>query len=307
MRGCAPVAAVVLTYNEQDNLPACLASLRGLECELFVVDSGSTDRTVAIAEAAGAVVLPHPFENYAAQRNWAQAHVPTAAEWVLHLDADERLTPELSSEINQVLARAPIEADGFLLRKRTIFLGKWIKHGGHYPAYHLRLFRKRLGSCEDRLYDQHFIVRGRVERLQHDYIDVLTSDLTTWSMRHSRWAQLEAEEIVHGHGRANGADRVQPRFFGTPIERRRWLRDRLYGRAPLFSRVILYWFYRYVVRRGFLDGTEGLIFHFLQGWWYRWLIDSKLYEARKRQRWLAVAAAEPSTRMPDLTSEAPTR
>ncbi|MBV9597394.1 MAG: glycosyltransferase family 2 protein [Chloroflexi bacterium] len=307
MRSSAPLAAVVLTYNEQDNLPACLASLRGLDCELFVVDSGSTDGTLALAEAAGATVLHHAFDNYAAQRNWAQAHLPADAEWVLHLDADERLTAELVSEINQVLAGAPVEADGFLLRKRTIFLGRWMKHGGHYPAYHLRLFRRRLGSCEDRLYDQHFIVRGRVARLRHDYIDVLTSDLTTWSMRHSRWAELEAQEITRHEVVAGTPDRVHPKLFGTPIERRRWLRDRMYGRAPLFGRVLLYWFYRYVLRLGFLDGTEGLIFHFLQGWWYRWLIDSKLYEVRKRQRWPVVSAAEPSTRIPDRTSEAPTR
>jgi hypothetical protein len=175
-----------------------------------------------------------------------------------------------------------VETNGFLLRKRTVFLGRWMKHGGHYPAYHLRLFRKDLGGCEDRLYDQHFVVEGRVARLRHDYIDVLTSDLTTWSMRHSRWAELEAQEITRSSSQSGGRQRVQPRLFGTPIERRRWLRDRMYGRAPLFARVLLYWFYRYVLRLGFLDGTEGLIFHFLQGWWYRWLIDSKLYEARKR-------------------------
>jgi glycosyltransferase involved in cell wall biosynthesis len=285
-----PVATIVLTYNEEGNLPACLASLRGLDCELFVVDSGSTDRTVAIAAASGATVLRHPFDNYAAQRNWAQSHLPTQAEWVLHLDADERLTPQLVTEINQVLARPAIEADGFLLRKRTVFLGRWIKHGGHYPAFHLRLFRRRMGRCENRLYDQHFLVSGRVDQLQHDYVDVLTSDLTTWSMRHSRWAELEAQEITRADASSAEAERVQPRLFGTPVERRRWLRDRMYGHAPLFGRAVLYWFYRYVLRLGFLDGTEGLIFHFLQGWWYRWLIDSKLYEARKRQRWAAALA-----------------
>jgi glycosyltransferase involved in cell wall biosynthesis len=301
------LATVVLTYNEQDNLPACLESVRGLKSELFVVDSGSTDRTVAIAKAHDATVLEHGFDNYAAQRNWALGQLPNEVAWVLNLDADERLTPELVSEINQLLAQPSVAADGYLLRKRTIFLGRWIKHGGHYPSYHLRLFRKHLGSCEDRLYDQHFIVRGRVDRLQHDYIDVLTSDLTTWSVRHSRWAELEAQEIVRAHAEATQSDRVQPRLFGTPIEQRRWLRDRMYGHAPLFGRAVLYWLYRYVLRLGFLDGTEGLIFHFLQGWWYRWLIDSKLYEMHKRQRALALDPAEPTMRIPDFTSEAPTR
>ena len=301
------LATVVLTYNEQDNLPACLDSLCGLDCQLFVVDSGSTDRTLAIAQAYGATVVQHHFDNYAAQRNWALAQVPDQLEWVLNLDADERLTPELVSEINFLLSQPSIAADGYLLCKRTIFLGRWIKHGGHYPSYHLRLFRKHLGNCEDRLYDQHFIVRGRVDKLQHDYIDVLTSDLTTWSMRHSRWAELEAQEILRAHATAAQTERVQPRLFGTPIEQRRWLRDRMYGHAPLFGRAVLYWLYRYVLRLGFLDGTEGLIFHFLQGWWYRWLIDSKLYETQKRQRALALDSAEPTMRMPDFTSEAPTR
>jgi glycosyltransferase involved in cell wall biosynthesis len=272
------LAVIILTHNEAANLPACLASLNGLDCELFVVDSGSTDRTVAIAESAGAVVVSHPFENYAAQRNWAQQHLPIRTEWVLHLDADERLTHELVLEINDVFACALRETDGFLLRKRTVFMGRWIKHGGHYPSYHLRLFRNERGSCEDRLYDQHFLVRGKVERLRNDYIDVLTPDLTRWTQRHSRWAELEAEEIM---SQRQPILRVRPLFWGTPIERRRWLRDDLYARSPLFIRAFLYWFYRYFVRLGFLDGTEGLIFHFLQGCWYRCLVDAKIYERRK--------------------------
>lgn len=273
----APVSVVILAYNEEANLPACLASLEGLDCELFVVDSGSTDRTMEIARAAGATVREHPFVNYGAQRNWAQANLPIASDWVLHLDADERLTAELVEEINHVL-QEPLQVDGFVLRKRTVFMGRWIKHGGHYPAYHLRLFRKDRGSCEDRLYDQHFLVQGEVRPLTNDYIDVLTSDMSTWTLRHTCWAELEAREIM---GRASTQGRVRAAFWGNPIERRRWLRQGLFLRFPLFVRPFLYWFYRYFLRLGFLDGTEGLIFHFLQGCWYRFLIDVKIYELRR--------------------------
>lgn len=269
------LSAIILTYNEEANLPACLESLRGLGCEVFVVDSGSTDRTVEIATAAGAYVVEHPFENYAAQRNWAQQNLPIRSEWVLHLDADERLTPELVGEINQVLQEPPYEIDGFLLCRRTIFMGRWIKYGGHYPSYQLRLFRRGRGFCEDRLYDQHFLLNGRVRRLKHDYLNVLTSDLSTWTLRHIRWAELEAQEIMANH---SGGHCVHPALFGNPIERRRWLRESLYARLPLFARAFFYWFYRYVIRLGFLDGKEGLIFHFLQGFWYRFLVDAKLYE-----------------------------
>ena len=283
------LSAIILTHNEEANLPACLASLDGLKCEVFVVDSGSTDRTREIAKAAGAQVVEHPFAHYGAQRNWAQENLPLRSDWLLHLDADERLTPHLVKEINHVVAAPPLDVDGFLLRKRTLFMGRWIRHGGHYPSYHLRLLRRDRGFCEDRLYDQHFIVKGRVGGLHHDYLDVVASDLSTWASRHIRWAELEATEMLSGN---RGANRVEPRVFGTPIERRRWLRERVFWRSPLFARALSYWIYRYVFRLGFLDGVEGLIFHFLQGCWYRFLVDAQIYEARRNSRSRTVASQE---------------
>jgi glycosyltransferase involved in cell wall biosynthesis len=166
LTGVAPVAAVVLTHNEEKNLPDCLASLAGWVQELFVVDSGSTDRTVAIAREAGATVRHHPFEHYGAQRNWAIDNLPVSAPWTLHVDADERITPELRTSITAALARTslpPYNVNGFLVSRRTMFMGRWIRHGGHYPAWHLRLMRTRAGRCEDRLYDQHFYVSGTVK------------------------------------------------------------------------------------------------------------------------------------------------
>jgi glycosyltransferase involved in cell wall biosynthesis len=287
----AQVSVIILTFNEEANLPACLASLRGLDCELFVVDSGSTDATLRLARGAGARVFSHPFDTYAAQRNWAQRNLPLGCDWVLHLDADERLTPELVDEINRVLGGRPSVA-GFVLRKRTLFMGRWIKHGGHYPAYHLRLFRVDSGSCEERLYDQHFLVEGEVATLKGDYIDVLTADITTWTVRHARWAELEAREnMIQGRG----AGQVRAAFWGSPIERRRWLRQKLFYRLPLFVRPFAYWFYRYVLRLGFLDGPEGLIFHFLQGCWYRFLVDTKVFEAHNNAR--AVRGVSGQTRL----------
>jgi glycosyltransferase involved in cell wall biosynthesis len=281
--GQAAVSVVILSYNEEANLPDCLASLRGLNCSLYVVDSGSTDRTRDIARAAGAQVVEHPFEHYAAQRNWAQLNLPLDTDWVLHLDADERLTPELVAEINSVLAAPSADIEGFLLRKRTLFMGRWIRHGGHYPSYHLRLFRRTAGRCEDRLYDQHFRVDGRVTKLNNDYLDVLTSDLNVWTARHLRWAELEARQMLAGTSGSAGQDRIAGALSGTPIQQRRWLRDSLYGRAPLFLRPFAYWFYRYFLRLGLLDGREGLIFHFLQGLWFRLVIDAKLWELRRNR------------------------
>ena len=284
------LSVIILSHNEEANLPACLDSLKGLDCEVFVVDSGSSDRTVEIAKAAGTTVVQHPFEHYAAQRNWAQEHLPARGDWVLHLDADERLTAELVMEIKQTLQQSSDDLDGFLLRKRTVFMGRWIKHGGHYPSYHLRLFRRGKGYCENRLYDQHFMVSGGVGRLKHDYLDVITSDLRTWTLRHTRWAGLEALEMMADD---SATHRVRPAFSGNPIERRRWMRERLFARTPLFVRAFLYWFYRYVVRLGFLDGRQGLVFHFLQGCWYRFLIDAMIYEAGLKEQQSRSRAIEP--------------
>ena len=276
-RAKAGLAVMILAFNEEINLPQCLASLGGLKCEVVVVDSGSADRTVEIAREFGAAVQFHPFENYAIQRNWALSNLPYDVPWVLQLDADERLTPELVNEINALMERSEISADGFLLRKRTIFMGRWIRHGGHYPAYHLRLFRHGKGRCEDRLYDQHFLVDGPVERLRHDYMDIVASNLSSWSARHVRWAAMEASEMATT-GSKHG--QVDPQMLGNPIQRRRWWRN-TYGQAPLFLRAFFYWVYRYFFRLGFLDGTEGLIFHFLQGFWFRFLVDSVMFEQRQ--------------------------
>jgi glycosyltransferase involved in cell wall biosynthesis len=274
------LSVIILTYNEEANLPACLESIRALDAEVFVVDSGSTDRTTEIARAAGCSLFEHPFDNYALQRNWAFDNLPITTPWTLCLDADERLRPELVDEIKRVVARPDPEYAGYMLRKRTIFMGRWIKHGGQYPAYHLRLFLSGRARCESRLYDQHFIVDGRVGSLKNDYIDIITSDLGTFIVRHSRWADLEAREML---GRSTGGQgrTVQARLAGTAIERKRFLRRHVYQNFPLFVRPFLFWFYSYVLRLGFADGVEGLIFHTLQRFWFRFLIDAKLWELRR--------------------------
>jgi len=276
----AGLSVIVLAFNEARNLPDLFHSIRRLTATVYVVDSYSTDESREIASQAGAVVVEHAFENYGVQRNWAQDNLDVNTEWVLHLDADERLTPELVEEINGVVSRNDPRYDGYMLRKRSVFLGKWIRHGAHYPSYHLRLYRKSRGRCENRLYDQHFLVDGPVGRLKHDYIDIITADLHSWSTRHLRWAGLEAREMVS----ASTTGQVNPRLAGNPIERRRWMRQRVYRNLPLFVRPAGYFLYRYVIRLGFLDGTEGLIFHFLQAFWYRFLVDAKIYEERLSNR-----------------------
>ncbi len=271
------LSVVVLTKDEEINLPDLLASLEGLDAEVFVVDSGSNDRTVEVARSAGCRVVFHPFENYSAQRNWAIKNLPIRTPWQLHLDADERLTPALVQEICEVLS-GDLPYEGYLLRKRTVFMGRWLRFGGQYPSWHLRLFRTGKGRCEARLYDQHFVVEGKIGRLRNDYVDVITDDVGKWLERHVRWARLEAEELLARECRAD----VKPRLFGSPIERRRWMRMVIYQRFPPFVRPFLLFLFDYVFRMGFLDGRAGLVFHVMQRFWFRFLIDTYLFEIRQK-------------------------
>lgn len=267
-----PISVIIITYNETGNIAECIESVRDWTDEIYVVDSGSTDDTVTIAKRYTDKIYYHPFENFAQQRNWSQENLPIRNEWVLHLDADERISSMLARELRRVFS-APVDADGFMASRRTVFRGRWIRHGGHYPVYHLRIFKKDKGRSEQRIYDQNYIVNGNVSRLQGDIVNIIDEDLKVWKMKHARWACLEAQEVVCNKERI-----MNMRLLGNPIERRNWLRYNLYYKMPLFLRPLAYFFYRYIIRMGFLDGREGLIFHFWQGLWYRFLVDMRICE-----------------------------
>lgn len=272
------VTAIILTFDEEKNLPDCLRSLQTLTQNIVIVDSGSTDSTLQIAEQYGCEIYSHPFDNYASSRNWAFDHVSINTPWVICLDADERLTPALADEIRHTIG-LDLDVDGYMLCKRTVFMGKWIKHGGQYPSYHLRLFRRNKGRCESREYDQHFIVDGKINSLKNDYIDIIGNDLTKWTLRHLRWADMELRELT---GQKQILGQVKPKFFGNAIQRKRYLRSNIYQKSPIFLRSFLFWIYVYFVRLGFLDGTQGLIFHTLRCFWFRFFVDSRIFETRNQ-------------------------
>ncbi len=270
------LSVILLTFNEEANLPAALESIKALNADLFVVDSGSTDRTKEIACAAGAHVLEHAFENHARQLNWALDNLPIRTRWVMRLDADERLTPELGRELAAVLPTLPEDVTGLELNRRVYFWGRWIRHGAYYPSWLLRVWRTGIARCEQRWMDEHMVLsRGRVRRLDHDFIDENHKGLTFWTDKHNRYADREVKDLL---GLAAGEGGELP---AGQAGRRRWAKEKLYSRCPLFWRAFAYWFYRYVIRLGFLDGTPGLVFHFLQACWYRMLVDAKLYELRR--------------------------
>jgi glycosyltransferase involved in cell wall biosynthesis len=240
------------------------------------VDSGSTDGTKKIAEEFGAKFMVHEFKNQADQFNWALEHANPAGGWILRLDADEELLPELEKEIEEKLPKAEEAVGGFYLNRRNYFMGAWIKHGGYYPIWILRLFRKGAAKSEEREMDEHLVLlKGRAEKLENDFIDNNLNGLEAWKAKHRKYAMREARAyLAHEDGREVG---------GQAGEKRK-LKLNVYYRVPPFLRVILYFLYRYFPLLGFLDGWRGTQFHFLQGFWYRWLIDLNISKLEKVRR-----------------------
>lgn len=273
-----PVSVVVLTFNSASTIGATLASAAAISDDLHVVDSGSTDETLEIVSRLGAHVYAHPFESYGAQRNWAIDTLPLRHPWQLHLDADERLTPELGRAISAIVeGRSAGETTGYFIPRLTYFLGTPIRHGGMYPIWHMRLFRTGSGRCEARRYDQHFYVDGPTGKIPHPMIDDIRMPLSEWITRHNRWSDAEADEQEFAGQPQTGV--IAGRLLGTPVEQKRVLRS-TFNRAPPFWRAFALFLYRYIIRFGFLDGTPGLIFFVLQTFWFRFLVDAKLYERR---------------------------
>ncbi|HWY85098.1 MAG TPA: glycosyltransferase family 2 protein [Gemmataceae bacterium] len=270
------VSVVIPTFNEELNLPVCLDSLLGLDAQIVVVDSGSADRTREIAGRFGAEVIQHPFETQARQINWVLDNVPLSAPWIMRLDADERLTPELRDELKSVLPAASDKVVGFLVKRRVYFWGRWIRHGGYYPTWLLRIWRAGKGRVEDVWMDEHVEVTGGESRqLVGDIIDENRKGLAFWIEKHNGFSDREVKNIVAG-GAATSA-----RLTGGQAARRRFLKQNLYGRTPRILRAFLYWILRYFILLGFLDGKAGFVFHFMQGLWYRVVVDAKLHELER--------------------------
>jgi glycosyltransferase involved in cell wall biosynthesis len=268
---------IILTFNSESSIGETLRSVETLSDDIHIVDSFSTDGTLDIARSYRVSIVQHPFENYGAQRNWAIDALPVKYQWQLHLDSDERLSPELCSEIKSLPEDS--EFSGFFLPRVMTFLGRTIRHGGLCPTWHMRLFKSGAGRCEARRYDQHFYVtQGSTAQLNNIMVDDLRMSLTEWTTRHNRWSSAEVEELSSSqpHGRVRG------RAVGNPVERKRFLRG-FYNRAPLFVRPFALFFYRYFIRLGFLDGAEGFIFYVLQTLWFRFLVDAKLFEKTRLQ------------------------
>ncbi len=274
------ITAIVLTYNEDLHIKRCLESLDQYVSKIYVIDSFSEDTTCEIATSLGASVVRHKWPgNQAEQFNWALDNLNIETEWVLRLDADEYLLAELIDELRGRVPSLPKDITGVEFKRRHIFMGKWVKHG-IYPVVMLRLFRRGSGRYEPRLMDEHFTLNsGNSVVFEHDFCDHSLISLNDYCHKHIEYAKRESAEVLdemyglRAHFYSDGN-------LGKQALAKRNIKSR-YNRMPLFWRSFVYFIYRYLLRGGFLDGKEGFLFAFIQGWFYRALVDANVFEARR--------------------------
>lgn len=282
----ADLAVVILTHNESIHISRAIESVRAIAREIFVIDSYSTDKTAEIAEAAGAVVLRNKFINYAKQFDWALTNAPIAAAWVMRLDADEIVEPDLAAEIQKEIPALPPDVVGINLKRKHIFMGRWIRHGGRYPLILLRIWRHGQGRIEQRWMDEHMVVwGGRAVTFQGGFSDANLNDLTFFTDKHNKYATREAIDVlIRKYRLAPLDDELTSDAASQQAAWKRWIKEHIYNRLPFWSGPLLYFTYRYTIQLGFLDGRPGLIYHTLQGLWYRFLVGAKVEELDSKLR-----------------------
>ncbi|MCW1400967.1 glycosyltransferase family 2 protein [Novosphingobium sp. MW5] len=276
------LTVIILTRDEERHIARAIDSVADIASKIFVVDSGSTDRTVKIAESKGAHVLFNPWTNHASQFNWALEQLARDTGWVLRLDADEVVSPRLAAEIASGLEGLSPDVAGVSVGRRMNFLGQPVRRGGVFPVRLIRIFRHGHGKCEERWMDEHIVVSGDVAKFRGDIIDDNRNPLSWWTAKHNDYASREVIELLnleYGFMEPSASEHLR---FSRGAGWKRFLKERCYAQLPIGLRAFCYFLYRYVVRLGFFDTREAAAFHVLQGFWYRYLVDIKLHEVKCR-------------------------
>lgn len=280
---CAGLTVVILAHNEERHIARALTSISSIADRVIVVDSGSSDRTAEIAQEHGAVVLVNKFINYAKQFQWALDNAPITSNWVMRLDADEIIEPDLVEEISNKLPDLPANVAGVNLKRKHIFMNRWVRHGGRYPLVLLRIWRHGQGRIEDRWMDEHMVVRGgHTVTFDGGFADHNINDLTFFTDKHNKYATREAIDVLNQRlGLFPRDEALSTESASFQASFKRWAKERVYNRIPFTLSATLYFLWRYIFQLGFLDGRSGLVYHFLQGYWYRFLVGAKLMELER--------------------------
>jgi glycosyltransferase involved in cell wall biosynthesis len=285
-----PVSVIIPALNEEKNLRACIESVRWAD-EIFVVDSGSRDKTEALADDLGAEVVQFHYQpGGPRKKNWSLDQLPLRNEWVLLIDADERITPELAREIRSLFEQGPT-CRGYYLNRMHFFLGSWLRHGGNYPSWNLRLLHRHAGRYErlgtedlqsagDVEVHEHILLDGPAGYLQAPMLHEDFKDLFHFIDRHNRYSTWDARMRDVLRGGRQQVDSIPARLFGSPVERKRWLK-KCWVHLP--CKPLLRFLYMYFFRAGFLDGRAGFYYAAFKAV-QEFHISAKMYEQAQRSR-----------------------
>jgi len=282
----ANLAVVILTHNEERHIGRAIDAIRSLAKEILVVDSGSSDRTIEIARSKGAVVLSNPWTNYSRQFQWALDNGSISADWIMRLDADEVIEEKLAAEIAEKLDHLPSDVAGVNLKRKHIFLGRWIRFGGRYPLILTRIWRRGSGRIEDRWMDEHIVVSGgHTITFEHPFSDHNLNDIGFFTEKHNKYATREAVDVlIQKYSLFERDEQILQDRSSLQASLKRFVKENIYNKIPFQLSSFGYFAFRYFLQLGVLDGREGLIYHFLQGGWYRFLVGAKVCEFDRELR-----------------------
>ncbi|OYT97736.1 MAG: glycosyl transferase [Pseudomonas sp. PGPPP3] len=274
------VCVIILTFNESRHIARAIDSIRPFAKEIIVVDSYSDDGTVELAKALGATVLQNKFINQAKQFQWAMDNAPINSKWIMRLDADEVVESDLVAEIKAKLPALSERVVGVNLKRKHIFMNKWVRYGGRYPLLMLRLWRVGYGRVEDRWMDEHVVVLGgEITTFEGGFADHNLNNLTYFIDKHNKYAVREAIEVISQRLNLLIQDKALNKNSASfQAAFKRFIKVNIYNRIPFTVGALLYFLWRYFCQLGFLDGRSGLVYHFLQGFWYRFLVGAKVME-----------------------------
>lgn len=277
---------IILTYNEEIHLPRLLESIKELNAPIYILDSGSTDTTLDVANQYNAEVKQNPFINHPKQWDFALKNFDIKTPWIIGLDADQIVTSELFSSLQNFRDQDYIGINGIYFNRKNYFQGTWIRFGGYYPFYMLKMFRTEIGYSDlNENMDHRFIVAGNTTIWKDGYLieeNLKENDLDFWKKKHERYSDLIAIEEMEREKKLR-VQTINPDFMGNPDERRAWFKS-LWRKLPLGFRPYFYYAYRMLFKLGIFDGAKARKFHYLQGLWFRLLVDQKINQLRKQNQ-----------------------
>lgn len=270
------LSVVILTFNEEKHIERCIENAQRISNNIFLVDSFSTDKTISIAKSLGAKVFQNAWRNnYAEQFNWGLENLPISNKWVLRLDADEFLSEELINEFQKELPKLKSDVSGIVLNRKQNCFGTWV-----HPLELLRVFEYGIGKCEERWMDEHIVLSsGRTVKFQNLFYDLNLNSFGWWINKHNGYSIREAIDLLDVELNITGQQKVILGIGNEASEKRK--KKLKYAQSPLFWRSFAYFIYRYFFKFGFLKGKGQFIWDFFQGWWYRTLVDVKIYEIKR--------------------------